>query len=128
MRDGVAEGVANYYRQAEMDPEHHAAAALKAVEMAQRVADLLEARALVPANAEMAPEGSRSFTLDFLVLDGPRGEVILLEGGPEGGRFADPCSFLTLEGKVRPMTGFAFSSRQAPWPLERLEASPAPEA
>lgn len=91
VQDGAVVGVSNYYPQVTMSPDAHAAPMLEAVDMARHLVTFMKKHDILCDNPKYAAEGHIRCTLDFFQTEA--GEVLLLEGGPEGLIAADPCCF-----------------------------------
>jgi hypothetical protein len=92
IQDGEVVGVSNYYPQVEMTPKAHAAPMLEAVDMARHMIGFMKKHDILCDNPKYQAEGQIRCTLDFFQTKD--GEMLLLEGGPEGLFGAHPCCFL----------------------------------
>ena len=112
VENGKIIGVANYYPQISLDREPEIVEAVRAsLEMSQRIIDRMAEMSLTAGSKTMfppLPKGDvppQNFTLDFFLSQ--EAGILFLEGGPEGLRFAHPCSFLSNEHGVRGLAGVA---------------------
>lgn len=110
---GRVAGIANYYLQRDLPLTPAVESmAVKCLAHAEAMVDSMIQTQQFPAmpNAPMAKTLDRSAidcSLDFLIT--PKGEILLLEGGPGFGFGAHPCAFLE-EGHVVPIEGLKLSS------------------
>lgn len=128
VKDGEVRGVSNYYPQVVMDPDVSAARMAEAVTQARRLIGFMNEHRITVNNAKFRTEEDAgiSCTLDFMTT--ASGDVLLLEGGPEGLRGAHPCCFLdgaeclkTHDGKG-PLEGAVFSTAGLVHALDEIGA------
>lgn len=116
IENGEITGLSNYYIQVGMNPDDHAGIVFEAYRKSRQMLDLMEECDLWPNNRHLGSgEDKASFTLDF--IHHADGRLLFLEGGPEGGRAANPCCFVR-EDIVLPMHGVALDQTG---PVYRLE-------
>ena len=128
VKDGQVRGVSNYYPQVDMDPDAHGARMAKAVEQARRLIGFMNDHRITVNNAAFRTENDAgvSCTLDFLTTSS--GEVLFLEGGPEGLRGAHPCCFLDEYGALkedngaRPLEGAVFAESGPVHSMDDIDA------
>jgi hypothetical protein len=121
--DGKVTGVSNYYPQVSMDPEIHGDPMREAVTMARKMVETMATYDICNTNARfqhVEGEGT-SCTLDFIVHE--NGEVMFIEGGPEGLTGAHPCCFMGPNHEIKgegPLSGAVFSEIGKRITLEEL--------
>ena len=90
-------GISNYYPQRSLDPASPFVQddILEAVELTERLIKEVPTPLLYPGGREGFETGSKSFTVDFMRLEGSdgNGPLVFLEAGPPFGAGAHPCCF-----------------------------------